>query len=441
MAIQPKDLGLLRNHRFRRLLESRLLGQAAHNAMVYSLLILVVQETGSSLHTALLLLALVIPGIILAVPAGAAADILPKHLTLTIGYLLRALFAAALVYTGDNLAFVYLLAIGSSAVGQFLSPAEAAAVPAIVRRDQLTAANSWMLLTLVLGQVVGLVALAPLLLKIFDPQAVFITSTVLFLTATYVIGWMAGGFSGREGPTPSSRGLREVAQEGFRIFGSDRDAYLATVYLTTGIAVSRALIVLLPNYTEDVLNIQAEDMVFVAAPAAIGAGLGLLAAPFLQRLIGSWRSVVLGFGVFLLSVMALCIVVYARDFLNDQIHLEPGISFVEEEVGVSSVITVTMLLAIPLGLAFTLLSVAARVVINERAPPEAQGRVLAVQMALGDLCSLLPLLFAGIAADAVGERPTLLVATIATVAAVTYLSFSRRWGPRVGTLFDPAPAP
>ena len=199
---------------------------------------------------------------------------------------------------------------------------------------------------------------------------------------------------------------------------------------------------LLPNYTEDVLNIRAEDTVFVAAPAAIGAGAGLLFAPLLARIVGTWRSVVLGFGMFLLSVIALCVVVYTRDFLHDHTHLEPGISFVENEVGVSSVITVTMLLAMPLGFAFTLLSVAARVVMNEQAPPEAQGRVFAVQMALADLFSLPPLLAAGIAADAVGERPTLLVAALGTVAVGFYLTLSRRWGPPPGTrLPAPGPAP
>jgi hypothetical protein len=120
-----------------------------------------------------------------------------------------------------------------------------------------------------------------------------------------------------------------VAREGFRILGSNRDAYLATVYLTTAIAVSRALVVLLPNYTEDILNIKPEDTVFVAAPAAVGAGLALLLAPLLARLIGAWRSLVLGFGTLLLSVIALCVVVYTRDFLHDHTHLEPGISFVE----------------------------------------------------------------------------------------------------------------
>jgi hypothetical protein len=70
---------------------------------------------------------------------------------------------------------------------------------------------------------------------------------------------------------------------------------------------------------------------------------------------------------------------------------------------------------------------------NEEAPPEAQGRVFAVQTALADLLSLPPLLAAGIAADAVGERPTLLVAALGTVAVGTYLTFSRRWGPPPST--------
>jgi MFS family permease len=442
MAIEVEDLGLLRNHRFRRLLESRLLGQAAGNAMVYTLLILVVVETGSSFSTAILLLAFTLPGIVLAIPAGLSADILPKHITLTTGYLARAAIAAALAYYHGDLTYVYLLAAASSTVGQFFSPAETAAVPAVVQRDQLTAANSWMVLTLVLGQIVGMVALAPILLKVLDPAAVFAACAGLFLASAVVVGWTVGGFSGTTAPKPPSLDFSQAAREGLRVLGGNREAYLATVYLTTAIAVSRMLVVLLPNYIKDVLSIQAEDTVFVAAPAAIGAGLGLLLAPPVSRLVGAWRSMAFGFGMFLLSVIALCIVVYVRDFLHDHVQFDPGIGFVEREVGVSSVITITMLLAIPLGFAFTLLSVASRVVINEQAPPEAQGRVFAVQGALADLVSLPPLLAAGIAADAVGERPTLLVAAIATVVAAGYLTFSRRWEPPVGAqhaVSGPAP--
>jgi hypothetical protein len=429
MTIELDDVGLLRNHRFRRLLESRLLGQAGGNAMVYTLLIVVVVETGSSFSTAVLLLAFTVPGIVLAVPAGLSADIVPKQISLAVGYLMRAAIAAALVYYYNDLTYVYLLAAASSAVGQFFSPAETAAVPPVVRRDQLTAANSWMLLTLVLGQVAGMVALAPVLLKLLDPAAVFVACAGLLVAASVLIGLTVGGFSGKGEPRSSSLSFGQAAREGIRILGANRDVYLATVYLTMAIAVSRGLVVLLPNYLKEVLSIRAEDTVFVAAPAAIGAGLGLLLAPMVARLVGAWRSMVLGFGMFLLSVLALCIVVYVRNFLHDHVQLDPGIGFVEREVGVSSVITITMLLAIPLGFAFTLLSIAARVVINEQAPIEAQGRVFAVQGAVADLVSLPPLMAAGITADVIGERPVLLALAVATVVAASYLTLSRRWGP------------
>jgi hypothetical protein len=342
---------------------------------------------------------------------------------------MRAAIAAALVYYYNDLTYVYLLAAASSAVGQFFSPAETAAVPAVVRRDQLTAANSWMLLTLVLGQVAGMVALAPVLLKLLDPAAVFVACAGLLVAASVLIGLTVGGFSGKGEPRSSSLSFGQAAREGIRILGANRDVYLATVYLTMAIAVSRGLVVLLPNYLKEVLSIRAEDTVFVAAPAAIGAGLGLLLAPMVARLVGAWRSMVLGFGMFLLSVLALCIVVYVRNFLHDHVQLDPGIGFVEREVGVSSVITITMLLAIPLGFAFTLLSIAARVVINEQAPIEAQGRVFAVQGAVADLVSLPPLMAAGITADVIGERPVLLALAVATVVAASYLTLSRRWGP------------
>jgi MFS family permease len=70
----------------------------------------------------------------------------------------------------------------------------------------------------------------------------------------------------------------------------------------------------------------------------------------------------------------------------------------------------TMLLAVPLGLAFTVVSVGARTVFNRRSPPELQGRVFATQSALADLASVPPLLAVGAVADLVGVRVVLLVA-------------------------------
>ena len=71
MAVQPQDIRLLRNAPFRRLLESRVIGQTAQNAMLYALLILVVEETGSSVQSTILIMAFTIPSILLGIPAGA----------------------------------------------------------------------------------------------------------------------------------------------------------------------------------------------------------------------------------------------------------------------------------------------------------------------------------------------------------------------------------
>jgi len=403
MAVRPEDIRLLANPRFRRLLESRVLGQTAQNAMLYAMLILVVQESGSSVQSAILVAAFTLPGIVLSLPAGATADVIPKRLTLTLGYLLRAVIAAALIYYGDDLAYIYLLAAASSVVLQFFSPAEAATVPSLVRWEQLTAANSWMLFILILGQIAGMVVMAPLLLKALDARAVFVACTALFLIATYVIGWMASGFSEYREKKPGAAGFFEMTQEGFRILRNNRRAYLSTIYLTTAIALSRVLVVLLPKYTENVLNINAEDTVFIAAPAALGAGIGLLVAPPLARLIGAWRIVAPAFVLFLLGLIALGLSVYVDEAIRGRFDLGT-IDLGEETFGVSGAITVTMMLAIPLGFAFTLVSVASRVVMNQQAPPEAQGRVYAVQMALGDLLSLPLLLLVGVVADSVGVR-------------------------------------
>jgi MFS family permease len=422
------DVRLLRNARFRRLLESRLVGQTAQNALLYSLLILLVKHSGSSIHSTLLVVAITIPAIVFGIPAGTLADFLPRRFSLTFGYLARAGVAAALFYYHGDLLYIYSLVLLNSTIGQLFSPAEQAAVPTLVRHDQLSAANSLMMLTLVLGQIAGIVMIAPLLIWLIAPEAVFLLCAGLFLIAAYIIGWLTTDF----GPLPHERtqamGFIAATSEGFHILRTDRRAYLAMVYLVTATALSRVLIILLPKYTRDVLQISPEDTAFVAAPAAIGAALGLVFVPLSVRLLGAWRVVTFGFATLLVGMLGLGLVVYVRDFIIQNFNF--GLGFLEFDVGVSSVITMAMLLAIPLGFAYTLVSVGTRVVMNQQAPLEAQGRVFAVQTALGDTLSLLPLLLVGVVADLVGARATLLVSAASAMTATGYLTFSHRWGPR-----------
>jgi len=421
------DARLLKNDKFRRLLQARFVGQTAQNAMIYALLILLVTESDSSIASTLLIVALTIPSIVFGIPGGAIADMLPRRFSLTFGYLARAAVAAALFYYSGDLFYIYLLVIVYSTIGQIFSPAEAATVPAIVRKDQLSTANSLMMLSLMLAQIVGMVVMAPILIKVISPDAVFVVAAVLLVVATYIVGWLASDFSRTQDEKPPSIGFVDAMREGFQILRTNRHAYLSIVYLTTGLSLSKVLIILMPKYTRDVLEIAPEDTVFVAAPAAIGAGIGLLIVPLVIKLFGAWRVAAAAFFIFVLGLAGLGLVVFVRDFI--QANFDFGISFLEDNFSLASVVTVTMMLAIPVGLSFTMLSVATRVVMNEQAPQEAQGRVFAMQMALGDFLSLLPLLVVGVIADVVGVRATLLASAITALVVAGYLTFSSRFGP------------
>ncbi|HEU5319480.1 MAG TPA: hypothetical protein VFX28_01670, partial [Methylomirabilota bacterium] len=235
--------------------------------------------------------------------------------------------------------------------------------------------------------------------------------------------------AGSEAPPPRG-GLAESLAAGWSVLWTSRRAFLALVYLTVVGTLAKALAVLAPHYTREVLKIATENTVFVVAPAAIGALVALLLTPPLARRLGAARMAAFGFVLYVLGVVGLGVIVYVKDFIVD--HMELALPIVEREVGVSSVdiVTMAMILAVPIGFAATMVGVAGKAVLNEEAPEGKQGRVFATQGALSDALSLLPLFAIGGVAELVGVREVLLVAAALAFTAGVYLSVSRRFGPQ-----------
>jgi len=425
--MEQDSLPLLKNEPFRRLLVSRATGQLAQTALLYALLIWVVEKTNSSIHTTLLITAFTLPSIVVGLPAGALAESLPRRPLLVLGYIIRAVVVGAILYFRDDIWFVYLLLLILSTVGQLTGPAESAAVPVMVEREQVPSANSFFVLSVMVGQVGGAVILAPFLLKIFGFPTVLAVAAAVFLLAAEVVYGVKGLQKARAaaaGDRVSRPGITAALAEGWRVLGSSNKAFMALVYLTIGATLTRSLAVLAPQYTHDVLGIQVENAVFVMAPAAIGSLLALLLTPLLARMLGASRAAALGFVLLLLGFIGLGLVVYVRAFILD--HLDLGISFVEDKVGVSSVITIAMILAVPVGMAVTMVLVACKAVLNQEAPPGTQARVFATQSAVSDALSLPPLFVIGAIGELAGPRAVLLVAAAAGLFAATCLSVSRR---------------
>ncbi len=431
MAVQPEDVRLLANHNFRRLVGSRAVGQIGQNAMLFTLLILIVNKTGSSIQSTLLVTAFILPSIFLGLIAGGLAEVLPRRPLLVIGYVLRAVLVVGMIIYADNVWTVLLLVLAYSTANQFTGPAESAALPGMVRRDQITGGNSWMQLTIMVGQAVGAVALAPFMLKIFGVRASLGMSAALFIAAAFIVSQVAGlrAGAGGEGEQRERGGLLDALTVGWKVLRSSRPAFLALVYLTVVATLSRALAVLAPRYAEDVLDIDGENVVFLVAPAAAGALVALALTPPLVRWFGVVRVAAVGFLMYVLAIAGLGLVVFVRDFIAE--NADFALPFVRQELDVPSlsVVTMAMILAIPGGFAATVVGVAGKAILNHEAPEGKQARVFATQSALSDALSLLPLLAIGGVAELVGVREVLLVAAVTALVAGVYLTVSRRFGP------------
>ncbi|MHB8645012.1 MAG: MFS transporter [Thermomicrobiales bacterium] len=417
--------------RFRRRLGAKLCVDIAENALAYALLIAVVHRTGSGLHSTLFVIALTVPGILFSIPAGAIADRLPPGPVLVTALVLRAGLTAILIRDPGNVWTIYAVILGFMAVGQVFAPIWVAAVPRLVTFSRLSRANALLNLTQLGGQVAGIVLIAPILLKTLGERAVLIV-IALFLVGAIVVTVRIGGIPGAAdvipSHAPSHAGAVQEARmgllAGWRLISADAPLFLAVMQMTIMASLLRSLIVLFPFYTHQVLGIAPENTVYVAAPAAVGAALGLALAPILG-IIGRGRLATIGYAIVVGALVCLSLINLLRPLVAD--HLRLGMTGLAHRADVPPIVTTAMLFAIPMGFGIALNLVAARTVLNERAPETAQAQVFATQNALATVVSLVPLLFVGALTSVVGARPVMLLAAI--LAAVAPIWLTRRRAP------------
>lgn len=429
-AAETAPTPLLQNPRFLRFTVSRLASQTGQNALLYGLLIVVVDRTGSSLHTSLFVLASVVPSVLVGLVAGVVVDRLPKKLVLVAGNAARVGVAVGLAYYGLDVWHIYLFTLLLWTVHQFYSPAEGAATPALVPREQLSAANAMLNFALTVAQILGMAILAPLTLKTVGPEALVVTTAALFGAGIFflmpVTDLSPAGPRVREERTS----LRAALTRGWRILREDPHAYQAMVQYTLISAAMAALVVIIPKYVESVLSTSAENTVFVFAPGAVGVVLGLRLAAFLARLMNNRRVTTLGFALFVACLAGFGLVQVVVRLLEDQAGLP--LTEVESAVGLSPVVAAAMILSAPAGFAFALVGVASRTVLLEQAPPHMRGRVFATQNAISSLITVPPTLAAGLVADLFDAR--LVAVGMASLLVAAYLYT------RSGVARLPAPA-
>ncbi|HEV2529318.1 MAG TPA: MFS transporter [Thermomicrobiales bacterium] len=451
----PIDQPLLRDPIFRTFWLSRLLVQMAQGAMLYALLIVVVDLTSSSFYTALFVNCSILPAIIFGIPGGIVSDSLPRRPTMVALNLARFVLITAALLVDLSLAGVFALTIGLWVIHQFYSPIESTVVASLVPPSRFSNAQALHNLALTIAQALGLVLAAPLILRFFDISVLFALCAALFLAAagfasqlprlddqiqaepdpapaaTNVVDGDAGVTHrpARRSTDRQPGSLQTTAAwflNGWKMVTRDRIALGAVMDdMLVGFGLT-SLIVIMPLYLEAVLNTAQENTTFVFAPAALGLIIGLRAAPALNAVVENRYIATAGLVLFATSVLAFGFVREVANIINGPLRLP--LDQLSDAVGIGQYVLVVMAFSIPAGFASAIVGVAARSVLLSRIRPNARGQVIASQNLFQSLVTLLPTFAVGIFADLFGIRimAVMIGMTLLLGAAVAHISFTTR---------------
>ncbi|HYK98272.1 MAG TPA: MFS transporter, partial [Candidatus Acidoferrales bacterium] len=367
---QAAQSGLLRNRAFMALWAAQILSQTAANAVTSALIILVAELTHSNTSSSFLILLAIIPAVLFGFAGGVIVDRSDRRVVLVVTNAARAVTIMPLMLAGESVTTAYLVNFLVATVTIFFVPAEAATIPAIVRKRDLLAANSLFTFTFNGAFLVGFIILAPIVVSLYGFYALWGTVVVMFVIASALCLTLPMPH------TKSSLLSTEVAQKAVsetRRGIVDAFHYLRTTPLVTWamvyIALTYTLIAmagaLAPGFVREVLLLNERNVVVLVAPAGIGvvAGLGLL--NWVSRRIG--RAHAIGVGLMVIAV-ALLVLAAARPFTD---------VFATSRFGgaLPFFIGIVSVTAFVFGVAYSFTTVPAMTLLQEELPEDIRGRV------------------------------------------------------------------
>src|SRR6266852_1319752 len=409
-----EEKSIWRNREFLLLWLAQAISQTAQNAIWFGIVVLVQGRGHSSTLLSVAVLTLIIPSVIFGVLAGVYVDRWDKRTVLIGTNLIRGTIAFSYGLFGlpQALPLSLLVVINFlfSTVGLFFAPAETAMIPTVVARQKLLQANSLFHLTFTASQLGGLVVLGPLLAKVLGVEGLFVSMAAAIVICGALV-WPLPSSRGEHDPSvPASereaiQGVWQDVQDIWHFVMRDRVVALAMVQWTIGAILGLVVATLVPSFAERLLNVAAENAVFVMAPA----GIGMVAGTALLNRWGERLEKHFLVNVGLFTVAGCLALTGGLAFLAAWLTAG-NVELIEMPMlgQVSAVVPPIMALALVAGFGFVSIMVPAQTFLQERAPVELRGRVFAV-----------PLLLLGGLADVIGvDKTLLLIGVLIAVAGV-----------------------
>lgn len=378
---------LLKDYKFVSLWLSQILSQLSINILSFVMLIHLFEQTGSTIAASLLWVAYAVPAIIFGPVAAAFVDLLEKRKLLMVSNILQALvvvvFAVLLyrqhIYLSYTVVFLYSL------FNQFYVPAEAAALPLLMKGSKLPFANSLFFITQQSSLVLGF-AVAGIIDQVLGFRLTLVAVAICLFIAFISVSFLPEIKPTEKLPENFEKRFSKFFEqiiEGYKFIKGTHEVLLPFLLLL-GVQVIFAVISInLPRLATDILMISPNSSgIAVVLPAGIGAIIGTLTIPnLISRGIRKWRIILVSLFLLSLSMVSAGLVV---GFVALPFFVLTGMG----AVGIL-VPSITYL--------------------QERTPKDLLGRVFGNFWFLTTLVTVLPVLFSATITDLLGIRVLLIL--------------------------------
>lgn len=412
---KPPESSIWRNRPFMLLWSAQAISQTAQNAIWFALMVLIEDATHSSTQIGIAIVSFILPSVVFTVPAGVLVDRVDKRMVLVATNWLRAFAVLGYIFFHQSVWMIYGVTFIFSVISQFFLPAEAAMIPVLVGRKRLITANSLFNLTFTASQLVGIVLLAPVTIKFFGVNALFLAIAMVFALCGFLVLPLPAGRIGHDRGAEAD-GMRAIRRfmgdlkETWDFIVKDKMATMAMVVLTSGATLSLVTAMLAPRYMVAIVGIRADDTVYVLAPAGVGMTLGALLVGRVTCWLPKELLIVVGMLGVALGLLLLAVVtpVWGLIFQILALMVNP-----EQLPRVVSLVSVVMLVAGAMGLSLSMVIISSQTILQEQAPVSRRGRIFAVQIMMGNMASILPLVFVGGLSDLLGVSRVMIVLSVA----------------------------
>jgi MFS family permease len=381
---------VLRRRDFRYLWAAQLASQLADKFCVFTLLVLMYSLTHRASLQSVLMIAYTLPSVLLSAPAGVYADRHDKRFLMIGTNVVRAglvlLIPLAQVFPalrGQAWPLIVITLLFSSA-GQIFAPAEAASIPSLVTRKQITEATSLFMTTVILTLVLGVPA-ATIAIGFFGNEAPFYIAAGLFALAGLSVWKVSIPLRAEKVKSAPPQNILRELRDGLDILRGSAALRLGLYQLALAIVVVFTIFALGPVYLVEVLKRSDDETWIVLVPAMFGL---IATAAFLGQRPNVPRAKMLiaaisGAGVSLLIMGIVPPVLRTHGFAGLMVPLAVAVGVL-------------------FGCALGAILIPAFTVLQERTDSDSRGRIFGGIFTVINAAVAIPLLLAGVISDVIG---------------------------------------